>query len=93
MLSWLFFQSASNYIFSKTQDLTLTMQDIITSFSATYPGILSYVNGASTENTGISSTLSFSYDKDNAALKKVADTATYWWYIDSAGLLQYHPKS
>lgn len=93
MLTWLFFQSAGTYAFSKTQDLTLTMQDIITSFSATYPGILSYVNGTSTENTGVSGTLSFSYDKCLGALTKTTDTSQFWWHIDSAGLLQYHPKT
>lgn len=94
MLSWVYFQSGGNYIFTKAQELATSIQNVASSFNSQYSGLITFSAGTSIENTGITgTTLSFSYDKCNAALKKIADTGTHWWYIGSDGVLHYHPKT
>lgn len=94
MLSWVYFQSGGNYIFTKAQELATSIQNVASSFNSQYSNLITFSAGTSIENTGITgTTLSFSYDKCNAALKKIADTGTYWWYIGADGVLHYHPKT
>lgn len=93
MLSWNYYQSGANYIFSKNQDPSATIREIVDSFSVNFPGLITY-DANSVENTGITSNLSFSYNKQNEAVTNTAKTATSWfWTIDGLGKLQFHPKT
>ena len=42
VLSWLFYKSASNYSFSKTDDPANIAKEIADTVSAQYPGLITY---------------------------------------------------
>lgn len=92
IMSWLYYTSGGTYEFSKNQAQDLTMEDIIDVFAVKYPGLISYT-GSSVEASVGTGDIAFSYDKMLEALKIVADTTTYYWFVDRSGLLQFHPKA
>jgi len=93
MLSWIYYDSAGTYEFSKNQEPTATITDAIDRFSIKYPGLITYT-GSTAELTGTVANLSFSYDKASDAIKKATATASQWWWtIDGTGTLQFHPKT
>lgn len=91
MLTQNYFYDGS-YSFSKNQEASETIKDIIDSFSTIYPWILSY-DANSIENTGVTANFTFEYSKHNDAIKKVRDIANNWWYVDETGKVHYHPKT
>lgn len=93
MLSWIYYdQSGGSYAFSKNQEVALTLKDIIDRFATKYPGLITYT-GTSVETAGLTANLAFSYDKALEAVKKTTETTQFWWTIDGAGVLQFHPRT
>lgn len=93
MLSWIYYdQSGGSYAFSKNQEVALTLKDIIDRFATKYPGLITYT-GTSVETAGLTANLAFSYDKALDAVKKTTETTQFWWTIDGAGVLQFHPRT
>jgi len=93
MLNWLLYDSpADTFVFQKNDAQSTIMKNIIDTFSTSYPGLISY-SGSSVEVSAGTAKIDFSHDKMFDALKKVANTTTYWWSIDNNGVLQFHPKT
>lgn len=92
MLSWGYYTSGGAYSFSKSQDPSVTLKEIVDNFSAQYPGIITYT-GTSVETVGTSANTTFAYKKRDEAILNVAGLSTYFWTIDGRGVLQFHPKT
>lgn len=90
MLSNIYYYE-SGYTFSKNQEASETIKDIIDSFSYTYPWIITY--NTSIESTGINSNISFDYTKCLDAINKAREVSSYWWTVDESWVFQYHPKT
>lgn len=91
LLTWIYFYSGG-YIFTKNQEIATTIENVVDYFNTVYPWLISYT-GPSIENTGITSNFSFEYTKCLDAIKRVAEGASYLFYIGADGVLQYHPKT
>lgn len=92
MLSWIYYDAAGAYTFSKNQDPSVTIKDIVDRFSIKYPNLISY-DASSVETSGSTANLSFAYDKSLDAIKKAAQTTQWWWTVDGSGKLQFHPRT
>lgn len=92
MLSWIYYDAAGSYAFSKNQDPSLTIKDIVDRFSIKYPNLITYT-GSTVETSGTTANLSFSYDKAGDAVKKAVATTQWWWTVDGSGKLQFHPRT
>lgn len=93
MLSWDYYdQSGPSYAFSKNQEVALTLKDIVDRFATKYPSLITYT-GTSVETSGVTANTAYSYDKAIDAIKKTAKATQYWWTIDGAGVLQFHPRT
>ncbi len=92
MLSWIYYDAAGAYSFSKNTDASNIMKDIIDRFAVKYPGLITY-DGSSVETSGITANLSFAYTKALDALRNAAQTTQFFWTIDGTGKLQFHPRT
>jgi hypothetical protein len=93
MLSWILYDSSGSYSFSKNQDPSATIKDVIDRFLIKYPGLISYT-GSTAETSGTTANISFAYNKAIDAIKRATDTIpTWWWSIDGEAKLQLHPKT
>lgn len=93
MLNYAYYTDTGSYAFSKNQDPKTTIKAIADNFLVQYPGALSYVDGTTLELYGSNISTSFSYDKRDEAIKKVASLTTYFWTVDGEAKLQFHPKT
>lgn len=91
MLTWFYYNEAASYSFSKNQELSETIKDIVDAFSVEYPAVITY-DSESVENTDITGNQAFDYTYLMDAVNKVKASATYWWHVDNSGKMLYKPK-